>query len=153
MADAADPPNDVASRPDDSLRHGAVVRDLKAQGRGLLLLLALQVAQSLSAGQQQLLTLARAFIAQPAVLILDEATSSVDTRTERLVQQAMAQLRAGRTSFVIAHRLSTILDADFIAYMEDGNVVEQGSHAALMQARGRYWALYESQFSSDPLPA
>jgi len=108
---------------------------------------------SLSAGQQQLLTLARAFIAQPAVLILDEATSSVDTRTERLVQQAMAQLRAGRTSFVIAHRLSTILDADLIAYMENGNVVEQGSHAALMQARGHYWALYESQFSTDPLTA
>jgi len=108
---------------------------------------------SLSAGQQQLLTLARAFIAQPAVLILDEATSSVDTRTERLVQQAMAQLRAGRTSFVIAHRLSTILDADLIACMENGNVVEQGSHAALMQARGHYRALYESQFSTDPLTA
>ena len=102
---------------------------------------------SLSAGQQQLLTIARAFIAQPLVLILDEATSSVDTRTERLVQQAMARLRAGRTSFVIAHRLSTILDADTIAYMENGNVVEQGNHAALMQARGRYWKLYESQFS------
>jgi len=102
---------------------------------------------SLSAGQQQLLTIARAFIAQPLVLILDEATSSVDTRTERLVQQAMARLRAGRTSFVIAHRLSTILDADVIAYMENGNVVEQGSHAELLLARGRYWALYESQFS------
>jgi len=102
---------------------------------------------SLSAGQQQLLTIARAFIAQPLVLILDEATSSVDTRTERLVQQAMARLRAGRTSFVIAHRLSTILDADVIAYMENGNVVEQGSHAELLLARGRYWALYESQFA------
>jgi len=102
----------------------------------------------LSAGQQQLLTIARAFIAQPAVLILDEATSSVDTRTERLVQQAMASLRAGRTSFVIAHRLSTILDADVIAYMEHGSVVEQGSHTALMLARGRYWQLYESQFSA-----
>jgi ATP-binding cassette subfamily B multidrug efflux pump len=107
----------------------------------------------LSAGQQQLLTIARAFIAQPVVLILDEATSSVDTHTERLVQQAMAQLRAGRTSFVIAHRLSTILDADLIAYMESGNVVEQGSHAVLMAAKGRYWALYESQFSSDPVGA
>ena len=107
----------------------------------------------LSAGQQQLLTIARAFIAQPAVLILDEATSSVDTRTEHLVQEAMAQLRAGRTSFVIAHRLSTILDADVIAYMEHGNVVEQGSHAVLMAAKGRYWALYESQFSSDPIAA
>ncbi len=107
----------------------------------------------LSAGQQQLLTIARAFIAQPAVLILDEATSSVDTRTERLVQEATAQLRAGRTSFVIAHRLSTILDADLIAYMECGNVVEQGSHAVLMAAKGRYWALYESQFSSEPVAA
>ena len=107
----------------------------------------------LSAGQQQLLTIARAFIAQPAVLILDEATSSVDTRTERLVQQAMAQLRAGRTSFVIAHRLSTIQGADVIAYMEGGNVVEQGSHAVLMAAKGRYWTLYESQFSNDPLRA
>ena len=105
----------------------------------------------LSAGQQQLLTIARAFIAQPAVLILDEATSSVDTRTERLVQQAFVQLRAGRTSFVIAHRLSTIQGADVIAYMEAGNVVEQGSHAALMAAKGRYWALYESQFSNEPI--
>ena len=107
----------------------------------------------LSAGQQQLLTIARAFIAQPAVLILDEATSSVDTRTERLVQQAFVQLRAGRTSFVIAHRLSTNLDADVIAYMEAGNVVEQGSHAVLMAARGRYWALYTSQFSTGPVAA
>jgi ATP-binding cassette subfamily B protein len=104
----------------------------------------------LSAGQQQLLTIARAFIAQPVVLILDEATSSVDTRTERLVQQAMAQLRTGRTSFVIAHRLSTILDADLIAYMEDGNVVEQGSHAELLAQQGRYWALYQSQFAAAP---
>jgi ATP-binding cassette subfamily B protein len=107
----------------------------------------------LSAGQQQLLTIARAFIAQPSVLILDEATSSVDTRTERLVQQAFVQLRSGRTSFVIAHRLSTILDADVIAYMEGGNVVEQGSHAVLMAAKGRYWALYESQFSNVPMAA
>ena len=106
----------------------------------------------LSAGQQQLLTIARAFIAKPAVLILDEATSSVDTRTERLVQQAFTQLRAGRTSLVIAHRLSTILDADLIVYMENGNVVEQGRHAALMAAKGRYWALYESQFSNEPAP-
>jgi ATP-binding cassette subfamily B protein len=105
---------------------------------------------ALSAGQQQLLTIARAFIAQPAVLILDEATSSVDTRTERLVQQAMAALRVGRTSFVIAHRLSTILDADVIVYMEHGTVLEQGSHAALLQARGHYWALYQSQFAAAP---
>lgn len=105
---------------------------------------------SLSAGQQQLLTIARAFIAQPAVLILDEATSSVDTRTERLVQQAVAQLRAGRSSFVIAHRLSTIQGADVIACREGGNVLEQGSHAVPMAAKGGYWTLYESQFSNDP---
>ncbi len=106
----------------------------------------------LSAGQQQLLTIARAFIAHPTVLILDEATSSVDTRTERLVQQAMVQLRTGRTCFVIAHRLSTILDADLIAYMEAGNVVEQGSHTTLMAAKGRYWALYQSQFTDNASP-
>ena len=105
----------------------------------------------LSAGQQQLLTIARAFIAQPAVLILDEATSSVDTRTERLVQEATTKLRAGRTSLVIAHRLSTILGADLIVYMEHGTVLEQGTHAALMAAKGHYWALYESQFSNDPV--
>ncbi len=105
---------------------------------------------ALSAGQQQLLTIARAFIAQPVVLILDEATSSVDTRTERLVQQAMAALRVGRTSFVIAHRLSTILDADVIVYMEQGTVLEQGSHAALLKAHGHYWALYQSQFAATP---
>ena len=104
----------------------------------------------MSTGQQQLLTIASAFIAQPAVLILDEATSSVDTRTERLVQQAMVQFRAGRTSFVIAHRLSTNLDADVIAYMEGGNVVEQGSHAALMAAKGHYWTLYQAEFSDNP---
>jgi ATP-binding cassette subfamily B protein len=105
---------------------------------------------ALSAGQQQLLTIARAFLAQPAVLVLDEATSAVDTRTERLVQQAMAALRVGRTSFVIAHRLSTILDADVIVYMEHGTVLEQGSHAALLQARGPYWTLYQSQFAAAP---
>ncbi len=107
---------------------------------------------SMSAGQQQLLTLARAFIAQSVVLILDEATSAVDTRTERLVQQAMAALRVGRTSFVIAHRLSTILDADVIVYMEHGTVLEQGKHAALLQARGHYWALYQSQFAAGLAP-
>ena len=106
---------------------------------------------ALSSGQQQLLTIARAFIAQPAVLILDEATSSVDTRTERLVQQAMAALRVGRTSFVIAHRLSTIMDADVIVYMEHGTVLEQGSHAALLKAHGHYWALYQSQFAAEPV--
>ncbi|WP_020649587.1 ABC transporter ATP-binding protein [Solimonas variicoloris] len=101
----------------------------------------------LSTGQKQLLTITRAFIARPAVLILDEATSSVDTRTELLVQRAMAKLRAGRTSFVIAHRLSTIRDADTIVYMENGNVLERGSHIELMAQQGRYWQLYQSQFA------
>ena len=101
---------------------------------------------ALSTGQRQLLTIARAFLMRPAVLILDEATSSVDTRTELLVQQAMARLRQGRTSFVIAHRLSTIRSADLIVYMDGGHVVEQGSHAQLIERRGAYWRLHEAQF-------
>jgi ATP-binding cassette subfamily B multidrug efflux pump len=92
-------------------------------------------------------TIARAFLADPALLILDEATSSVDTRTEVLVQRAMAALRSERTSFVIAHRLSTIRDADVILVMESGSIVEQGSHHELLEARGAYWALYNAQFS------
>lgn len=104
----------------------------------------------LSAGQRQLVTIARAFIAQPEVLILDEATSAVDTRTELLVQRAMARLRTGRTSFVIAHRLSTIRDADVILYMEGGNVLERGNHDQLIASRGRYWLLYQSQFDYGP---
>jgi ATP-binding cassette subfamily B protein len=103
---------------------------------------------SLSAGEKQLLTIARAFLADPAILILDEATSSVDTRTEVLVQKGMAALREGRTSFVIAHRLSTIRDADLILVMEHGDIVEQGTHAELLEARGAYARLYESQFAS-----
>ncbi len=102
---------------------------------------------SVSAGEKQLLTIARAFLADPAILVLDEATSSVDTRTEVLVQQAMNALRAGRTSFVIAHRLSTIRDADTILVMERGAIVEQGSHDALLAAGGAYARLYESQFA------
>ena len=102
---------------------------------------------SVSAGQRQLLTIARAFLADPAILILDEATSSVDTRTEALVQQAMAALRTGRTSFVIAHRLSTIRDADRIVVMVDGGIVEQGTHAQLLAAGGAYHRLYAAQFS------
>ena len=90
---------------------------------------------NLSAGERQLVTIARAFLADPALLILDEATSSVDTRTELLVQQAMAALRSDRTSFVIAHRLSTIRDADVIVVMEDGAIVEQGTHDELLAAR------------------
>ena len=103
---------------------------------------------NVSAGEKQLLTIARAFLADPAILVLDEATSSVDTRTEVLVQRAMGALRTGRTSFVIAHRLSTIRDADTILVMEHGDIVEQGNHQDLLAAKGAYYDLYESQFSS-----
>jgi ATP-binding cassette subfamily B multidrug efflux pump len=103
-------------------------------------------ASNVSAGEKQLITIARAFVARPSVLILDEATSSVDTRTELLLQNAMAALRSGRTSFVIAHRLSTIRDADLILVMEHGDIVEQGAHEQLIAARGAYWRLYNSQF-------
>jgi ATP-binding cassette subfamily B multidrug efflux pump len=102
---------------------------------------------TVSAGEKQLITIARAFLADPALLILDEATSSVDTRTEVLVQHAMSALRADRTSFVIAHRLSTIRDADLILVMEDGRIVEQGNHQELLELEGAYARLYESQFS------
>ncbi|KRC64206.1 multidrug ABC transporter ATP-binding protein [Aeromicrobium sp. Root236] len=103
---------------------------------------------NVSAGQRQLLTIARAFLADPAILVLDEATSSVDTRTESLVQGAMEQLRSGRTSFVIAHRLSTIRDADHIVVMEDGQIVEQGDHDSLRAAGGAYERLYSAQFAA-----
>ncbi|MFT3859800.1 MAG: ABC transporter ATP-binding protein [Micropruina sp.] len=102
---------------------------------------------NVSAGEKQLITIARAFLSDPAILILDEATSSVDTRTELLVQQAMQALRGGRTSFVIAHRLSTIRDADTILVMENGAIVEQGSHDVLLAAGGAYHRLYRSQFA------
>ncbi|MFF2050411.1 ABC transporter ATP-binding protein [Leifsonia sp. NPDC058194] len=101
---------------------------------------------NVSAGERQLITIARAFIANPSLLILDEATSSVDTRTELLVQHAMAALRTDRTSFVIAHRLSTIRDADTILVMENGSIVEQGDHATLLERRGAYYELYMTQF-------
>jgi len=107
---------------------------------------------NVSAGEKQLLTIARAFLSDPAILILDEATSSVDTRTEVLVQHAMAALRSGRTSFVIAHRLSTIRDADVILVMEHGQIVEQGNHADLLAAGGPYAALYASQFAAAAAP-
>jgi len=104
-------------------------------------------ASNISSGQRQLLTIARAFLADPAILILDEATSNVDTRTEVLIQGAMARLRRGRTSFVIAHRLSTIRHADSIVVMDAGRIVEQGSHDELLQRRGFYYTLYTSQFA------
>jgi ATP-binding cassette, subfamily B, multidrug efflux pump len=103
-------------------------------------------SSNISAGQKQLITIARAFLAGPALLILDEATSSVDTRTELLVQHAMSALRANRTSFVIAHRLSTIRDAELILVMEAGAIVEQGTHASLLERRGAYFELYNAQF-------
>ncbi len=104
-------------------------------------------ASNLSSGQKQLLTIARAFLANQSILILDEATSNVDTRTEVLIQEAMAHLREGRTSFVIAHRLSTIREADTIIVMDHGRIVEQGAHETLMQSKGLYYSLYESQFT------
>ena len=107
---------------------------------------------NVSAGERQLITIARAFLADPALLILDEATSSVDTRTEVLVQEAMAALRTDRTSFVIAHRLSTIRDADVILVMEHGDIVEQGSHDELLAAGGAYHRLYWSQFADGVDP-
>jgi len=102
---------------------------------------------NISAGEKQLITIARAFLAAPSLLILDEATSSVDTRTEVLVQHAMAALRSDRTSFVIAHRLSTIRDADLILVMDNGSIVEQGTHMQLIAADGPYFRLYDAQFS------
>jgi len=105
-------------------------------------------AGNLSQGQKQLLTIARAFLSDPKILILDEATSSVDTRTELLIQKALSRLMKGRTSFVIAHRLSTIRDADVILVMYQGRIVEQGTHETLLSTKGFYHDLYHSQFRS-----
>jgi ATP-binding cassette subfamily B protein len=107
-------------------------------------------ASNISQGQRQLLTIARALLADPPILILDEATSSVDTRTEALIQKAMTKLMKGRTSFVIAHRLSTIKNADLILVMKDGSVIEQGTHEELMKQQGFYEDLYNSQFTKNP---
>jgi ATP-binding cassette, subfamily B, multidrug efflux pump len=107
-------------------------------------------SSNISQGQKQLLTIARAFLADPKILILDEATSSVDTRTEILIQKAMVDLMKGRTSFVIAHRLSTIRDADIILVIKDGDIVEQGKHEELLAANGFYASLYKSQFEIAP---
>jgi len=109
-------------------------------------------ASSLSSGQRQLLTIARAFLADPSILILDEATSNVDTRTEVLIQAGHGPLETGRTSFVIAHRLSTIRNADSIVVMDAGRLVEQGSHADLLRHHGFYYELYNSQFA-EPFTA
>ena len=104
-------------------------------------------AENVSQGQRQLLTIARAMASDPEIMILDEATSNVDTHTEQLIQNAMNRLMRGRTSFVIAHRLSTIRDADMILYMENGDILEQGTHEELLARRGKYAALYMSQFA------
>ena len=104
-------------------------------------------ASNISQGQKQLLTIARTIISDPKILILDEATSSVDTRTELLIQRAMERLTEGRTSFIIAHRLSTIRDADLILVMKDGDIVETGNHQQLLERGGFYAELYKSQFA------
>ena len=106
---------------------------------------------NLSQGQRQLLAIARAILADPSILILDEATSSVDTRTEARIQKALLRLMQGRTSFVIAHRLSTIRDADNVVVINDGEIVEQGSHQRLLEQRGFYHNLYMSQFKGQAI--
>ena len=106
---------------------------------------------NLSQGQRQLLSIARAFVASPKILILDEATSSVDTRTEKKIQDAMTNLMKNRTSLIIAHRLSTIQDADIIVVMDNGRVVETGNHETLLAAKGRYYELYMTQFAGKAI--
>ena len=105
--------------------------------------------EGLSQGQRQLLAIARAAVADPPVMILDEATSSIDTRTERIVQKGMDSLMKGRTVFVIAHRLSTIQNSDVIMVMENGRIIERGNHDALMKEKGKYYQLYTGSFDAD----
>lgn len=102
---------------------------------------------NISQGQRQLLAIARAFVADPKILILDEATSNVDTRTEKAIQSAMQKIMENRTSIVIAHRLSTIRDSDLIVVMEQGEIVEQGNHEELLERKGKYYELYMTQFA------
>jgi ATP-binding cassette subfamily B protein len=113
----------------------------------------LERAANLSLGQRQLIAIARAVLADPRVLILDEATSNIDSQTELLVQQALAKLLAGRTSLVIAHRLSTIRAADEVLVLDAGRVIERGTHQQLLARRGHYFDLYQQQFAEAPLPA
>ena len=103
--------------------------------------------ENISQGQRQLLAIARAFVADPRILILDEATSNVDTRTEKAIQDAMQQVMKGRTSVVIAHRLSTIRDADLIVVLDQGRIVEQGSHEELLARKEKYYDLYMTQYA------
>lgn len=110
-----------------------------------------QSGSNLSQGQRQLLSIARAFLASPKILILDEATSSVDTRTEKHIQDAMVKLMENRTSLIIAHRLSTIRDADCIVVMDQGRIVETGSHEELIRQKGRYYELYMTQFAGNAI--
>jgi ATP-binding cassette subfamily B protein len=105
-----------------------------------------EAGDSISQGQKQLLCIARIMLTQPKILILDEATSSIDTRTEIRIQKAFKKLMANKTAFVVAHRLSTIIESDIILVMNDGNIVEQGSHSELLEKRGFYYSLYNSQF-------
>ena len=106
-------------------------------------------SDNISAGEKQLLTIARAMVANPPMMILDEATSNVDTRTEQMIQNAFVKLTKGRTSFVIAHRLSTIRNSDLILVMKEGNIIEQGGHDELLEMGGFYAELYNSQFSDS----
>lgn len=132
---------------EDAAKAAHIHNFIKAQPGGYDMVIN-EEATNISQGQKQLLTIARAMLANRPILILDEATSSVDTRTEKQIQDAMTRLMKGRTSFVIAHRLSTIKDADWILVMDHGDIVEQGAHEELLGKGGFYADLYNSQFES-----